>query len=78
MSNPLRRDLLCPRSVPPRHLEPRAAPGKILNVPDAMGAPNDRVGDRETEPSSLTPGSGAMEALKDCRQFARGHPFAVI
>jgi hypothetical protein len=38
----------------PRHLEPRAAPRKILNPPGAMRTPYDGVGDGKTEPASLT------------------------
>jgi hypothetical protein len=54
MSNPPSGDLLCLRGMRPRHLEPRAAPRKILNLPDAIRAPYDGVGDGKTEPGSLT------------------------
>ena len=41
MSNPPGGGLLCLRGMRPRHLEPRAAPRKILNLPGAMRAPYD-------------------------------------
>jgi hypothetical protein len=54
MFNPPGGDLLGLRGRRPGHLEPRAAPRKILNLPGAMRAPYDGVGDGKTEPASLT------------------------
>jgi hypothetical protein len=54
MFNPPGGDLLGLRGRRPRHLEPRAAPRKILNLPGVMRTPYDRVGDGKTEPASLT------------------------